>query len=675
MSRLAVCLSLAALVLCLLPAAAGAMPASPGLRQRAAHDDALAARLKAFERRAHARGVDTPATPRSVVMRDAGGVARTLTEETSPAAGGLRTLAILVDFPFREGVVQPSWFDNFLFADVYGPQSLRGYFREVSYGSPTNSGLLDLICPDPPSEVGWVRVPLPLSAYLSGGDYGTGAYPGNSQRLVEDAIKAANPLIDFGAYDNNNDGFVDNLLVIHSGTGAELTGSTSDIWSHQWQTPNPIKVDGVYVSTYSIEPEYWRTPGDMTVGVFAHEIGHVLGLSDLYDRDYSSAGVGRWSLMGGGSWNGTDGDLPARPDAWSSMQLGWLQPETVTGAPTTHTLEAVSASRSSSAIKLSPYWDTKGQEYFLVENRQQDGTDEGLPGSGLLIWHVDERKLLSGEWNDDEAWKLIDLEEADGKSGLDKPRGASTPEQPFPGLYGTRAFTDATLPDARLNVGAASGVAVDEISDSASVMTALVGVLNPGDDLSPSVRVSGLTADAYYRRDTAVIVRGTDEPGGSGVASVAYSLDGGPLQEVDGAFVRVVMPVLPNGRHILEYRATDRAGNRSATRRLTVYADSLGPVAAAAREVGLQGTPIRLHYRVTDESSPIVRDVQLVIVRPSGALVRTIKLGATFTRMSGKWYTTTWTPKEKGVYQYRVSGRDLAGNPQTVTGRGTVTVR
>ncbi|MFC1543554.1 immune inhibitor A domain-containing protein [Candidatus Neomarinimicrobiota bacterium] len=67
--------------------------------------------------------------------------------------------------------------------------------------------------------------------------------------------------------------------------------------------------------------------GDMTIGVYAHEMGHaVFGLPNLYDYGYDSEGLGDWSLMAGGSWNGSLGSSPAFPDAWSHVQMGYVTP-------------------------------------------------------------------------------------------------------------------------------------------------------------------------------------------------------------------------------------------------------------------------------------------------------------------------------------------------------------
>ena len=90
----------------------------------------------------------------------------------------------------------------------------------------------------------------------------------------------------------------------------------------------------IKVNSYVIQPETLPTAlggGQQTMGVFAHEFGHALGLPDLYDTTYNSEGVGEWSLMGYGSWLGIskDGDRPAHLDAWSKSVLGWVSPTQV----------------------------------------------------------------------------------------------------------------------------------------------------------------------------------------------------------------------------------------------------------------------------------------------------------------------------------------------------------
>lgn len=104
--------------------------------------------------------------------------------------------------------------------------------------------------------------------------------------LVIEAIKAADSSVDFSQYSN------DCRIVIHQGKGQEASDASADIWSHQWNLASakyygdgtgPVTVDGKTFNVYTIQPEYTFNPGDSTIGVFTHEIGHVLGLPDLYD--------------------------------------------------------------------------------------------------------------------------------------------------------------------------------------------------------------------------------------------------------------------------------------------------------------------------------------------------------------------------------------------------------
>ncbi len=456
------------------PAGAFAGPPGPLLQKAAAEDPLLAARLQRLEADARSRGVDAPAGASLTVLPDRTGAPALSVTPQAVTSGELRTLAILVDFSDHPSQVAGTFFDDMLFADLFGPASLRGYYREVSYGTASTRGVLDIVTLDAPSSLGWVRLPQTLE-YYAGTDYGRGTYPNNSQKMVEDTIALVNPYIDFSQYDNDHDGYVDNVMVIHAGEGAEFNGPVANhIWSHAWATRSPILCDGVYVYQYSTEPEYWSTPGDMRPGVYAHELGHTLGLPDLYDRDRSSSGIGEWSLMASGSWNGISGygDSPARLDAWSSARLGWLQPQTAVGY-NARSLPSVGTSRSGSAWKVYPNGGTSGSEYWMVENRQMTGTDSAIPGSGLLVWHIDETKFSTQ--NDDETHKLVDLEEAAGEQSLDVKADRGTVDDPYPGSTVNRAFDGSSIPDSNRYSGAASQVIVDTISNNGPSMTARIG--------------------------------------------------------------------------------------------------------------------------------------------------------------------------------------------------------
>ena len=144
---------------------------------------------------------------------------------------------------------------------------------------------------------------------------------------------------------------------------------------------SPQPVGGVNVLGFLTVPE------DAQIGVFAHELGHLLfEWPDLYDTDYSSEGIGNWCLMAGGCWGfiggNPHGSTPCHPSAWCKAQQNWIDLK----------VEANDESLRLFDVMLEPYqvsrlWargHTTSLEYFLVENRQLTGFDSSLPGSGLL---------------------------------------------------------------------------------------------------------------------------------------------------------------------------------------------------------------------------------------------------------------------------------------------------
>ncbi len=237
---------------------------------------------------------------------------------TRALTGTINTLVILVDFSDKPHTVDPSFFDSLLFAPpVPGRGSLRDYFAEISYGA------ADLSAPIAPSALGWIRAPRTLSYYENRHSC-QGPDPNNCMRLAEEILDAVDPNVDFSLYDNDGDGIVEAVTLVHAGPGAEFTAGSADIRSHVGIFSPPRVHDGVKVESYAIGPEYWFLPGpgapDMTIGVYAKLLAQqIWRLPDLADRDHSSSGAGRWSLLGSGWYNSEDsyirfGDAPAWPD-------------------------------------------------------------------------------------------------------------------------------------------------------------------------------------------------------------------------------------------------------------------------------------------------------------------------------------------------------------------------
>ncbi|MCL4237456.1 MAG: M6 family metalloprotease domain-containing protein [Anaerolineae bacterium] len=397
--------------------------------------------------------------------------------EAAPA-NPFRTLAILVQFTDKPAQVGAAFFDTLVFGASGG--TVRGYYQEVSYG------LLDIVTLNLPSSMGWVSAPQTYAYYTNGSNC-TGSYPNNCQRLAEDAVALVNPVVNFANYDNNNDGYVDTVFIIHSGTGAELSGDPNIIWSHSWWTVSEPLVDGVRVGSYITMPELWTTPGDMTHGVYVHELGHAFGLPDLYDIDIdidnSSWGIGNWSLMSGGSWNGTLGNSPAHLDAWSRVYLEFNPVVNITGHNGTISLPNVQQNRINAIYR---YNSGKANEYWLLENRQQIGSDAALPGSGLLIWHVDSNLSGSNRYECKQVNNYqcsaanqhfrVALEQADGRLDLEYKRNQGDAGDPFPGSTGKTSFNFTTNPNSTSYYSTTNwGLDVSSISPSASTMTAYIG--------------------------------------------------------------------------------------------------------------------------------------------------------------------------------------------------------
>lgn len=306
----------------------------------------------------------------------------------------------------------------------------------------------------------------------------------------------------------------------------------------------------------------YSTPCDYQIGLngtFAFMMGFYLGLPGLYNTETGETGVGKFGLMDQGSAN-LNGLVPSFPSAWEREFMGWTQP--VIAKSENNVKLSYAESGADSTLWKVPVNDN---EYFLVENRNahvrpgvsldsiqykiytDNGEDEwpsllplirdsidavfsprgvllsvpkydlGLPGSGLLIWHIDQsvidENLANNKINNDCDRRGVDLEEGDGAQDLGYTSqliGANVDigwyfDPWFAGNEGfwdlnqdytadaikSVGFTDDTNPSAKTNDFARTGIKIDHIGKADSVMTFQINRTNTYFDIS---------GDWYYPR-------------------------------------------------------------------------------------------------------------------------------------------------------------------------------
>ena len=268
-----------------------------------------------------------------------------------------------------------------------------------------------------------------------------------AQMVVEACNKVKDELgIDFAQYDTNNDGRLDNVFVYYAGHNEAEGGPSASIWPHRSVVGTGDRIDGKLIYDYACTSELRGSAGNSMcgIGTFCHEFGHVLGLPDYYDTDDDTDQytVGSWDIMASGSYNG-NGKTPPTYTAGERFQLGWLTPVQLTDAGL-YTLEPIESGTkqvyliANGTHNLS-WADASPNEYWLLENRQRVGWDRhstSLPGTGLLIWHVD---YNAGAWGqnspNNNKPKRYDIEEAGGEKGY------SSESDPYPGSKKVTTFT------------------------------------------------------------------------------------------------------------------------------------------------------------------------------------------------------------------------------------------
>lgn len=218
-----------------------------------------------------------------------------------------------------------------------------------------------------------IRVTLPANltptAYASWPDF---------REAVAAQIRAQ---VDVGTYDANHDGVIDSAWVVASSKDREydyLIGGTSSNGGVN------LFVDGQADLSVRVD----------AYGNFNHELGHTLGLPDLYGP-YDT--VHYLTLMSD-SWPVPPNDFTA----YERSLLGWVTPRAL--GPGRHRVRLRNASEHFDAVRINT---GRPNEYFLIEYRQRPGSGFGSQApfyDGLAVYHVLEN---STQWIDPPLLKLV----------------------------------------------------------------------------------------------------------------------------------------------------------------------------------------------------------------------------------------------------------------------------
>ncbi len=332
-------------------------------------------------------------------------------------------------------------FNDFFNGDNYtyngGTGSVKKYFSDQSYGQFVPK--YDIIGP--------LTLSNKRSFYGGNDEYGDDM---RAEGMVTEACQLADKAgANFAQYDLNSDGYVDAVVLVFAGEGESAT-RPEYVYPMAGYLDEAILLDNKYIETYAYVPELNEKQKRAGIGEFVYQFSHILGLPTLSDTEGGDEKtLGDWDVMDHGCYN-NGGNTPAAYSAYERFYLGWVEPILLNEAANVR-LSDLNYNGDCAIITRSGQTNLLGnnpdpREFFILENRQQNGWDKYLPGHGMIITKIE---YVRSRWEGDEVnvtikgkpSLLVDLIEADGSAPKYK---ADNPNNGYLGKQGDTYPSGAT---------------------------------------------------------------------------------------------------------------------------------------------------------------------------------------------------------------------------------------
>lgn len=305
----------------------------------------------------------------------------------------------------------------------------------------------------------------PVTMSKNYGYYGNdGAYQKDEKvyEMIKEACDGIQDQVNLKDYDWDGDGEADQVFFLYAGLGQASGGSYSTIWPHESQLlywpcgvlSYPTGKINTYACANELQPETQGSSRYISAGIgtICHEFSHCLGFADMYDT-FGGGGYGMsvFDVMDQGSYNG-NGFVPCNYTAFERIYAGWVEPIELDVPATVKDMKSVSD--YGRPFIMYNYKNTN--EYFLMENRQNTGWDEGLYGSnGLLIVHVNyvpSRWINNSVNSSKEKIQCCTVVNADGSREISNTLSLQGDLYPYEvkGVTMNDEFTDESEPAAKL---------------------------------------------------------------------------------------------------------------------------------------------------------------------------------------------------------------------------------